>query len=119
MRKNSRRGSKPGERRGGRKKGTPNKITLNIIKALEDVELDPITLLKKSVSRLTANQKAQVALELAQYVFPKRKAVDAAGDATDEMNLTVKVKWADETDASENTNAHAQDASAHATAKKN
>lgn len=35
-------GSKPGERRGGRKKGAPNKKTLDLIKTLEEQGYDPV-----------------------------------------------------------------------------
>src|SRR5690349_18425261 len=36
------RGSKPGERRGGRKKGTPNRSTVAIHEKLDRLGLDPI-----------------------------------------------------------------------------
>ena len=36
------RGSKPGERRGGRARGTPNKRTLFLEERLEELNCDPI-----------------------------------------------------------------------------
>lgn len=36
------RGSKPGERRGGREAGTPNRITLTIAEKLQELGCDPI-----------------------------------------------------------------------------
>ena len=36
------RGSKPGERRGGRQKGTPNKRTVEVQQRLTELDCDPI-----------------------------------------------------------------------------
>lgn len=41
------RGSKPGERRGGRGPGTPNKITMNVVSALDRLGCDPLELSAK------------------------------------------------------------------------
>ena len=58
----SRGGSKPGERRGGRGKGTPNKRT--ILAAYETAEL---------------SIRTQVYKELTRYVASKRNAVEVTG----------------------------------------
>lgn len=41
------RGSLPGERRGGRQKGTPNKATQNLVSRLEELGCDPLELSAK------------------------------------------------------------------------
>jgi hypothetical protein len=41
------RGSKPGERRGGRQAGTPNKVTQDLVARLEELRCDPLELSAK------------------------------------------------------------------------
>jgi hypothetical protein len=75
-------GSKPGERRGGRQRGAPNKRTLDVIERLAALRCDPIT----GMARIALNTKnplelrAKMFAELAQYVAPKRKAVEHAAE---------------------------------------
>ena len=75
-------GSKPGERRNGRQRGAPNKRTLDVIERLAALRCDPIT----GMARIALNMKNPVELrakmfaELAQYVAPKRKAVEHAAE---------------------------------------
>jgi hypothetical protein len=70
-------GSKPGERRGGRQRGAP-KRTLDVIERLAALRCDPIT----GMARIALNKKNSVELrarmfaELAQFVAPKRKALE-------------------------------------------
>jgi hypothetical protein len=79
----SRGGSKPGERRGGRSKGTPNKRTIAVAEKLEELGYDPI----EGMARITVDEKlkmsirAQMHKELAQYVASKRKAIEVRGEA--------------------------------------
>ena len=80
------RGAKPGERRGGRKTGTPNKTTAELQARLAELKSDPITYLAKVMNDPKADplRRDRVALELIQYMYPKRKAVEfAAGELTD------------------------------------
>jgi hypothetical protein len=71
-------GSKPGERRGGRKRGSPNRRTLDVIEKLSALDCDPIAgmaliALDKTNS---VELRAKMFAELAQYVAPKRKATE-------------------------------------------
>ena len=74
-------GSKPGERRGGRKKGTPNKGTVDVAATLRRLGCDPIA----GMARIALSDDAGIDLrarmfaELAQYVAPKRKATEVTG----------------------------------------
>ncbi len=71
-------GSKPGERRGGRKAGTPNKATADLQAKLDGLGCDPI----EGMARIAMNRRTPLAVrarllaELAQYVYPKRRAID-------------------------------------------
>jgi hypothetical protein len=79
-------GSKKGERRGGRKKGTPNKRTQSVIDKLAKLDYDPIeSLVRLAKEAETAKDKMMefnACKELAQYVAPKRKAVEMTAEVT-------------------------------------
>jgi hypothetical protein len=71
-------GSKPGERRGGRERGVPNKRTLDVIDRLTALRCDPIAGMACIAMDNTAplEIRARMYAELARYVAPKRKAVE-------------------------------------------
>jgi len=68
------------QRTGGRKKGTPNKKTLEIQERINALDYDPITTMVKVSQQAMADENyalaGQMAKELAQYVYPKRKAIE-------------------------------------------
>lgn len=79
---------------GGRKKGTPNKRTELLQELLDKNNLDPIEGIKEALEELNsitayepsdkislAKEKANIYLELLQYIYPKRKSIDL-GEAT-------------------------------------
>jgi hypothetical protein len=78
-----RRAIKLGERRGGRRRGSPNKSTLDVIDKLAALHCDPITGMAKLVmDKSNAPElRGRMFAELAQYVAPKRKALEHSGDA--------------------------------------
>jgi hypothetical protein len=67
-----------GVKTGGRKRGTPNKRTFEAIERLDALGVDPI----EGMSRLAMDPsnspelRGRMYAELAQYVYPKRKAVE-------------------------------------------
>ena len=67
-------------RTGGRKKGTPNKKTLEVHERISALDYDPITTMVKISQQAMADENyalaGQMAKELAQYVYPKRKAIE-------------------------------------------
>src|SRR5680860_744823 len=79
------RGASPGERRGGRQKGTPNKRTAAVTETLKALGCDPI----EGMARIAMDEKVEIAVlarmyqELAQYVAPKRKAIEITGEDGD------------------------------------
>jgi hypothetical protein len=85
------RGSSPGERRGGRQKGTPNKVTQEIVEKLRVLGCDPI----EGMARIAIDPESKPELrlraytELAQYVAPKRKALEMTGDVDVEVRRSV------------------------------
>lgn len=91
-------GSKPGERRGGRKKGTPNKRTAKAAKTIQEtldrIGCDPLEAMLEIAQEARKQGDLQLSLtaykELAQYVAPKRKAVEVSGN--DEKD-PVKIEW--------------------------
>ena len=65
---------------GGRKKGTPNKKTLEAQELLAASNFDPIITMVEISQQAMADKNyllaGQMAKELAQYVYPKRKAIE-------------------------------------------
>ncbi len=90
------RGSKPGERRGGRKKGTPNKKSVDVKARLDELGCDPLEgmarIAREALDKGDRALAGQMYKELIQYVAPKRKAVEMTGDAGGPIEIT----WAGE-----------------------
>jgi hypothetical protein len=67
-----------GLKTGGRKKGTPNKRTMELAERLEAMGCDPL----EGMARIAMDPESPPELrgrmyaELAQYVYPKRRAID-------------------------------------------
>jgi hypothetical protein len=67
-----------GFKTGGRVKGTPNKKTTDVQQLLENLNCNPI----EGMARIAENIEIDIGIrlnaykELAQYMFPKRRAVD-------------------------------------------
>jgi hypothetical protein len=76
------RGAKPGERRGGRCKGRPNKRTMAVADKLEALSCGAIKRMARIVMDETAELciRAQMYKELAQYIASKRKAIEGRGE---------------------------------------
>lgn len=64
---------------GGRKKGTPNKRTADIIERLQGVDIVGELLL---IAATTEKEETKVTVykELMKYVYPQRKAVEIANE---------------------------------------
>lgn len=71
-----------GKKYGGRVKGTPNKKTAEVQKMLEEMGCNPI----EGMARIAMNEKNELSIranmfkELAQYIAPKRKAIEVEGN---------------------------------------
>lgn len=70
-----------GAKFGGRIKGTPNRKTRIIMDKLKELKIDPIEEMVKLYQE--AGQKPEIKTklmsELAQYIYPKRKAIEHTG----------------------------------------
>ncbi|HSF30285.1 MAG TPA: hypothetical protein VLK82_07420 [Candidatus Tectomicrobia bacterium] len=90
------RGSQPGERRGGRRKGTPNKRSLKTREELwayieaqiaQGHTANPFQVLVDTM--LTSpTERVQCAIALADRLLPKLKAVEISGDPDRPLTLT-------------------------------
>jgi hypothetical protein len=84
-------GSKPGERRGGRQRGTPNRNTQAVSEKLDALGCDPIAGMAE-IAMDPSNSpelRARMFAELAPYVFPKRKAIEHS--AADDGSIIVRI----------------------------
>jgi hypothetical protein len=72
-----------GRKTGGRVKGTPNKGTVAVAARLEAIGCDPIAGMARIAMDINTpiEVRAKLYSELAQYVAPKRKAIEHSGDA--------------------------------------
>lgn len=67
----------------GRPRGSPNKRTLDVIEKLARLKCDPIAGMAKLAmdKNNPADLRGRMFSELAQYVAPKRKALEHSADA--------------------------------------
>ena len=76
-------GAKPGERRGGRQKGTPNKRTKAFQEALRDYKCSipkhVAELLAKTDDAFPPHLKAEFMHKVLPYLYPQRKPIDPDG----------------------------------------
>jgi hypothetical protein len=83
-----------GHKTGGRVAGTPNRRTQEVADLLESLGCDPI----EGMARIAMNEahspelRGRMFAELAQYVAPKRKAVEHSVDDPDGKRLTITVR---------------------------
>lgn len=73
-----------GLKTGGRKKGTPNKRTQEIQDRLAELNCDPVEGMAKLAMdpENSPELRGRMYSELAQYVYPKRKAIEHSGDVS-------------------------------------
>jgi hypothetical protein len=81
-----------GKKYGGRVKGTPNKKTQGVIDKLAELKCDPIEGMAKIAEQAMSEGDLPLAgnmyKELAQYVAPKRKAMEISGDKDAPLAIT-------------------------------
>jgi hypothetical protein len=65
-----------GKKTGGRQKGTPNKSTTELALVIEETGLNVPKRIIELLPELTPTQEVQALLELMNYLFPKRKAIE-------------------------------------------
>lgn len=89
------RGAKPGERRGGRAKGTRNKKTEAQIEAVKEQGMTPLEYLTSvyQSDAVELSQRIDAAKAAAPYVHAKLASVELSGkDGKDLMPTTIKIE---------------------------
>jgi hypothetical protein len=88
------RGSRPGERRGGRKKGTRNKRTLAQI-ALAEGDETPLAYLLAVMRDETADieRRMECAIAAAPYMHAKLKAIEVSGKEGEPIDYKVALTF--------------------------
>jgi len=79
----TKRGAKPGERRGGRSKGTPNKATADVRATIALVAERNVSKLERWIGRVAKDDPARAAdlyLRLIEYHIPKLARNDLTSD---------------------------------------
>ena len=86
-------GSKPGEYRGGRQRGTPNIATAEVQAKLEALNCDPIGGMARIATAAEKRGDDELAgkmyRELAQYLYAKRKALEHSAD----HDGVLEIRW--------------------------
>lgn len=68
---------KPGHKKiGGRKKGTPNRKTEDMVDQMAKLKLCPLSGLARLIDEVSPETQVKVYLQLLTYLYPKRKAVE-------------------------------------------
>lgn len=94
-------GSKPGERRGGRKPGTPNKLTSTAQSIFHHKRYDPLVSMIKEAKAIDKKPPSRRDLgetkrldrlnkELIPYLHPKLSTVTHQGDESKPLSITIK-----------------------------
>ena len=82
---------------GGRVKGVPNKATKAVIDRLSELNCDPIEGMAKIAQTALENDDLALAgnmyKELAQYVAPKRKAIEVTGADGEEIKTASTINF--------------------------
>jgi hypothetical protein len=103
--KSSNRGSRPGERRGGRKKGTPNRKTAAMIKAVRQSGITPLDFMLEVMRGKPpegagpaefiafTNLRFEAAKAAAPYVHPKLSAIEHTGKDGGPVRAMVEVRF--------------------------
>jgi hypothetical protein len=80
-----------GRKTGGRVAGTPNRKTMEVAERLESLRCDPIEGMAR-IAEDTENPpelRGRMYAELAQYLHPKRKAIEHSGSGEAPLTITV------------------------------
>jgi hypothetical protein len=83
---------KPGQTKpenSGRRKGSPNRKTTQLSVTLEALGQDIPTKIAELLPQLSAGRQVDVYLELMQYIYPKRKAMEISRPENEQASVVV------------------------------
>lgn len=63
---------------GGRRKGTPNRRTIDLTERLENVGLNVPERLVELLPQLSAEKQVEILMDLMTFLYPKRKAIEVS-----------------------------------------
>jgi hypothetical protein len=72
-------------KRGGRKKGTPNKVTTEIRSKIEDILHEQTDTIKEDLMKLSPKDRVRAYTELLKYVIPTRRDVEVTDNTPDSL----------------------------------
>lgn len=80
-----------GHKTGGRQKGTPNKLSASVRQRLEELGCDPIAGMADIAmdENNTPELRGKMHAELAQYAYPRLKAIDHTFGGDKSLNVNV------------------------------
>jgi hypothetical protein len=86
------------QKTGGRKKGTPNKATRTVMEKLDAFGCDPLEGLARIAMDLSnpLADRIRCYIELAQYVYPKRRPVEVLDEQSPDINVTTHLDGSDD-----------------------
>lgn len=79
---------------GGRKRGTPNRRTLNLAHQFEEIGFDVPARLLELLPELPAKDQANILIDLMGYLYPKRKAIELT-EPVDPQDLNMTITFVD------------------------
>lgn len=75
----------------GRQKGTPNRKTLSLIERCEDYGYDSFEeMIKAAMEETEPKERFRMASEIAQYIYPKRKAIEHSTDGEKGFKIVIE-----------------------------
>ena len=87
----------PRRKTGGRKRGVPNRRTLELTEQLAELDFDPVAALVKIAKDPATSTELQIRCitEIMPYCFPRRKAVEHTGlGDVNVVNMSINAKAA-------------------------
>lgn len=76
--------SKGSPKTGGRKKGTPNKNSVQMTEVLDNFGYNPVERLLEKYDKLSFSEQAKIDLKFIEFLYPRKKSVDV--DITNETD---------------------------------
>lgn len=102
-----------GVKGGGRRRGTPNARTEDLLAKIRRIGFDPfmeaVKLIKKPGNKMSDYEKATICLALAKFVYPTRKAIEAPAQAQTPTDVTYVAEWGSRHEPSDRNEEHERD----------